>query len=428
MMVKSYSVKCITALLLLSACGAQEQTQNTIVDRQQDSREVENVASVEQAQQLELSGRREEAIAMLQELLQLNDHDVTSMNNLAWIELRQKHYDAALQWLRRAQSLAPDYADIYRQQAMIYEATGETEKMIDACLSLVYWELRRDKNQNPKEVFDHMTRNSYYAVARIQEKIEKEEDGYRWKELLDIYYDYLDHYDDPASTKTDFQQWTSRNDKAERPSNKGIWSAEEAGIQRYRYDEPINGYTVTMEWVIGTRDAVYCFTKGGRSFRVESNNINPAPLDPSPVGENKILYYQPKPKGQMLYDQEPFFFADVDFDGTEELIIVDLQAGPRGSNAYRVFEPDGTEREDDPFVGINDWTTFNASEKSITLFYYYGVIIGGTQLKYRRQRDGTFALTDSTHIDYKVDFSDSLRTHYRKKGNKMVLVKQEVVK
>ena len=418
----------IILVVLLSACGAQEQTQNTTVERSQDSFEVETVASFEQAQQLELSGHREEAIAMLHDVVLLNDHDVSSMNTLAWIEWRQKHYDAALQWLRRAQSLAPDYADVYRQQALIYEETGETEKMIDSCLSFLYWELRRDKNQNPKQVFDYMTRNSYYAVARIQDKIEEEQDSYRWKELLDLYYDYLDNYDDPARTKTDFQQWNSQNDKAERPSNKGIWSAEEAGIQRYRYDEPINGYTVTMEWIIGTQVAEYCFTKGGRSFRVESNSFNPAPLDPSPVGEEKILYYHPKPKGQMLYDQEPFFFTDIDFDGTEELIIVELQAGPRGANAYRVFEPDGTEREDDPFIGISDWTTFNASEKSITLFYYYGVILGGTQLKYRRQRDGTFALTDSTHIDYKTDFSDSLRTHYRKQGNEMALVKQEVVK
>lgn len=55
-------------------------------------------------------------------------------------------------------------------------------------------------------------------------------------------------------------------------------------------------------------------------------------------------------------------------------------------------------------------------------------ILGSDFLKYRRQKDGSFALTDSTHLDYKVDFSDSIRVHYRQQGDKMVLVKKEIVK
>lgn len=86
------------------------------------------------------------------------------------------------------------------------------------------------------------------------------------------------------------------------------------------------------------------------------------------------------------------------------------------------------EREDEPFYAICDMTTFNASEKSITQEEYYGVILGSNYLKYRRQLDGSFALTDSTHVDYKVDFSDSIRTHYRILGEKMVLVEKEAVK
>lgn len=38
--------------------------------------------------------------------------------------------------------------------------------------------------------------------------------------------------------------------------------------------------------------------------------------------------------------------------------------------------------------------------------YPDGIILGSDFLKYRRQKDGSFALTDSTHLDYKVDFSD----------------------
>ena len=79
------------------------------------------------------------------------------------------------------------------------------------------------------------------------------------------------------------------------------------------------------------------------------------------------------------------------------------------------------------FYEISDWTTFNPSEKTITINYNYGVIIGGYRLKYRHIRDGSFALTDSTHIDYKFDFTDSIRVHYRKQGDKMVLVKKEIL-
>ena len=60
--------------------------------------------------------------------------------------------------------------------------------------------------------------------------------------------------------------------------------------------------------------------------------------------------------------------------------------------------------------------------------YPDGIILGSDFLKYRRQKDGSFALTDSTHIDYKVDLTDSIRVHYHKQGDEMVLVKNEIVK
>ena len=101
-----------------------------------------------------------------------------------------------------------------------------------------------------------------------------------------------------------------------------------------------------------------------------------------------------------------------------------------GRTAYRVFELDGTEREDEPFDGnVDEMTEFNRNEKSITVFHD-GYWESGDVLKYQRRSDGIFHVTDSTHILYKQSedtVTDSIRIHYRKQGDEMVLVKKDVV-
>ena len=106
-------------------------------------------------------------------------------------------------------------------------------------------------------------------------------------------------------------------------------------------------------------------------------------------------------------------------------------------NGYAVYEK-GVEspREDPPFDAINDWTSFNAIEKTITQSTYYGFIDNKTtqmeELRYIRQQDGSLALTDSSMVLLRLQkngtFVDSLRTHYRRQGDKMVLLMQEVLK
>ncbi len=203
------------------------------------------------------------------------------------------------------------------------------------------------------------------------------------------------------------------------------------GLVHFRYSQPVNGYTVTIDWQPGTERAELHFTKGDTSFSVMSYSFDPQMFDFPTEGTDIRLHYKPKPQGRMLYDKEPFSFADVDFDGVEELLITCLLEGPRGMTAYTVYEPDGTEREDAPFWDISDLTDFKASEKAIVQNQYWGALIGGTRLKYRRQQNGTFALTDSTFIEYTIrgdEMVDSIRVHYRRQGGKMVLVRKEVVR
>lgn len=201
-----------------------------------------------------------------------------------------------------------------------------------------------------------------------------------------------------------------------------------------RYDKPVNGYTITVD-SYPEGDGFYGpadlhFSKGNTSFSVHVDNFDDNHLDRETMlhgGDTITLKHTPLPKGKIISENCTFFFSDVDFDGTKELLVREPLYGPRGTNGYHVFELDGTERDDDPFYAISDMTEFNTAEKSITQKYYYGVILGSNHLKYRRQKDGSFALTDSTHIDYKVDFTDSIRVHYRKQGDKMFLVKKETL-
>ena len=208
-------------------------------------------------------------------------------------------------------------------------------------------------------------------------------------------------------------------------------SEDDLAIAHIKYDRPVNGYTVTVDLYDGNFAKMH-FAKGSSGFTADVDYFEEPQLydldTSSYEGKESVLKYIPLPGGKMISEDCTFFFSDVDFDGTKELLVKEPLAGTRGTNLYHVYELDGTKREDKPFFAICDMTHFNASEKSITQEEYYGIILGSNFLKYRRQKDGSFALTDSTHIDYKVDFSDSIRVHYRKQGEEMVLVKKEVIK
>lgn len=208
---------------------------------------------------------------------------------------------------------------------------------------------------------------------------------------------------------------------------------DDLAIAHIKYDRPVNGYIVTVDLFDGNFAKMH-FEKGSSGFTADVDYFEEPQLYDLNAGSYKgkeiVLKYIPLPGGKMISEDCTFFFSDVDFDGTKELLVREPLAGPRGTGFYHVYELDGKERDDIPVGEISDWTTFNASEKSITQNMYYGPDCGEV-LKYRRQQDGFFALTDSTFIEYGTrgnQIVDSVRTHYRKQGEKMVLVKKEVVK
>ena len=200
-----------------------------------------------------------------------------------------------------------------------------------------------------------------------------------------------------------------------------------------RYDKPVKGYTVTVD--LSGDYAEMHFEKGSSSFTAEIDMFEEQLLYEEGVGEyngkETVLPYVPLIFGKKITPEGTFGFFDVDFDGKDELVYAAYTQGYHGRTAFRVFELDGTERDDEPFDwNIDEVTEFNRSEKSITIFRD-GDWDGGDVLKYRLQSDGAFHVTDSTHILYKHSediVTDSIRFHYRKQGNNMVLVKKEAVK
>lgn len=212
-------------------------------------------------------------------------------------------------------------------------------------------------------------------------------------------------------------------------------SEEDLAITHIKYDRPVNGYTVTVD-LFNDNFAMMHFEKGNSSFSVEIDDFEEMQLYDQDAGDYDgrqiVLPYIPVSMGKTISTEGTFFFTDIDFDGQNELVYVAHFHGSHGCTAFRAFELDGTPLEETPFGwNIDEQTEFNRTEKSITLHDYGGVDGGSDIIKYKRQADGTFQVTDSTRIIPKMDGNyiiDSLRLYYRKQGDKMVLVKKEIVK
>lgn len=213
---------------------------------------------------------------------------------------------------------------------------------------------------------------------------------------------------------------------------------EEETVVHIKYTQPINGYEVSVDMYPDAfgedlefyGPATLHFKKGDTEFTVEIEEFMEDHFSSETVfkrGQTVSIKPTPLPSGKMISENCTVFFSDVDFDGSKELLVREPLIGPRGTNGYHVYEPDGAEREDEPFHAISDMTEFNAAEKSITMKYYYGAIIGSTHEIYRKQKDGSFIEMERVHIDYKEDGTDSLRTYYRKQEDEMVLVKKEIL-
>lgn len=166
------------------------------------------------------------------------------------------------------------------------------------------------------------------------------------------------------------------------------------------YEEPINGYYVSGSFYpfgptteTGQVELRFVPINGGESFvfsnvdcfekenpalpsKFTGKNICDYALTESFTGYNngdtlKCQYFNGTHPGfdsPLYYDAE-FQLYDVDFDGTDELLINDYNRG-KGGNNYTVYEitPDGiVPKEDYPFSNITSETKFIPESKQIVV-------------------------------------------------------------
>ena len=132
-------------------------------------------------------------------------------------------------------------------------------------------------------------------------------------------------------------------------------------------------------------DALSWFTKLTGFFHIPNFEVDWEKINNGGVFEMKYSDFNNqstlKELAKGLYSLEtPFFFEDVNFDGTKELIITEARNGQRGRNAYKVYSIDEFGPEIDlyditntlPYVKFDSSTEFNAKDKTITLYYSGG--------------------------------------------------------
>lgn len=154
-----------------------------------------------------------------------------------------------------------------------------------------------------------------------------------------------------------------------------------------QFKQPINGYTVkVMCFRYSAYDkerdneiwgnALLCFEKDDyHRFYIYNESFSDSILyyiNEEPIKDGLVLDldYLPKQENEYLSQNSPFFFQDLDFDGTEELVINNWRQSIRHCNTYDVYKIDGTSAElitTPPFYKISNYMTeFDSINKTIT--------------------------------------------------------------
>lgn len=124
-------------------------------------------------------------------MLKLDETDQYAMIGLARNMLDREKYDAALEILNRCAKYDSKYEAIYQFRCQVYDKMGETDKAIDDAIQY-YEHADEPRAAIYKPIFKkHMT----YALAKINDKINKEKDNRAWIMLrISIYelaFDYV---------------------------------------------------------------------------------------------------------------------------------------------------------------------------------------------------------------------------------------------
>lgn len=219
----------------------------------------------------------------------------------------------------------------------------------------------------------------------------------------------------------------TRNDSDFSERNKEFKELE-SHIPRFyiKYKQPINGYTVKVivESIDEPSRAILEFLKDGKvAFTLENRYF----YEPALEGYKKKMYkngvynvdYKIKKNARFPGDLDknvPFFFQDVNFDNTKELVFSLWGQGQRHTSMYKVYSVNDNAEDilyqmtnNEPFNKFDDFTKFDRRNKTITL-YNDGGAFDNTELIYKINDDiAEFVplkkivdMVDGKEIEYKI--------------------------
>ena len=148
-----------------------------------------------------------------------------------------------------------------------------------------------------------------------------------------------------------------------------------------KYKSSVNGYNVVVEWLgveiidkdLAFGDVLIHFKKNdGTGFTVRNNSYWDEGLNVSDIetSSNKTIELEYIPKDdKYLATRSPFYFADMDFDGQDELVAVGWKGGRQYAHIYDVYEISDSSahiKKTPPFDTIElGITKFNPQKKQI---------------------------------------------------------------
>lgn len=151
------------------------------------------------------------------------------------------------------------------------------------------------------------------------------------------------------------------------------------------YKSPVNGYNVVVEWLgaeiidesLAFGDVLIHFKKNdGTGFTVHNSAYWDEGLSVSDIEpmSNKTIELEYIPKDDMyLATRSPFYFADMDFDGLNELVVVGWKGGSHYAHIYDVYDISeyyADKKTTPPFDNIElGITTFDPKKKQIIHSY-----------------------------------------------------------
>lgn len=152
---------------------------------------------------------REAAERVYMKMLRDDPEDTAAMVGLARNRQDEEQYEAALEWLDKAQAFDEDYGSVYKFKMQILDQMGDREGCIEAALK--YLEL--DDDAPVGRVAEYCGKYYSYAVAKVKSRIHFADEPLRWQVLLTSLYEKHGDYRSAISVYDQLLESYERDDE-----------------------------------------------------------------------------------------------------------------------------------------------------------------------------------------------------------------------